>query len=464
MTKEPRNRIAEPFILVLCAIAVFAGLSYAPSGFSFRGFTAKPVNLFSDVSDGGRASGHSLIQPVVNDERTKMQRALLAQAAHSQEIIEFGPDSLGGLIRFFMSLEAQKKKQGGQTRIAYFGDSMIEGDLITQDLRKCFQDKFGGSGVGFLPITSIVAGFRTTVRHTFSTNWTDHNLLENDNHGHGPGISGHTFIPSFTASADSTSTGGSWVKYTAVNQPRLSTFPTVRMFYGAAGGSNYVSINQRSIKLDGTKTVNELKVSSGAMQSVNASFSCSEPIDVYGFSMDSDSGVIVDNFNFRGNSGLPLTKMPMNVLRGLDNYLGYDLVIVHYGVNVVNHKLKDYGWYEKGMVAVVNHLKTAFPGASVLVISTGDKGYRQNGKMTTDPAVPLVVEAEKNVAAKTNSAFWNLYEAMGGYESMAKWVDGDTAYANKDYTHFNFRGARRIGKLLYEKLNSEYDRYQTSAH
>jgi hypothetical protein len=463
VTKEPRNRIAEPFILVLLAIVVFAALSYAPSGFSVKGFNAKPVNLFSEVSAGGRASNASFIQPVVSDERMKQQRKLLSQAVHSQEIIQFGPDSLGGLIRFFMALEELKKK-GGQTRIAYFGDSMIEGDLITQDLRKCLQDKFGGSGVGFLPITSIVAGFRTTVRHTFSTNWTDHNLLENDSHGHGPGISGHTFIPTFSASADSNATGGSWVKYTAVNQPRLSTFPTVRMFYGAASGTNYVNINSRSIRLDGTQTVNQLKVANSAVQSINASFSCSEPIDIYGFSMDSDSGVIVDNFNFRGNSGLPLTKMPLNVLRGLDNYLGYDLVIVHYGVNVVNHKLKDYNWYEKGMVAVVNHLKTAFPGASVLVISTGDKGYRQNGKITTDPAVPLVVEAEKNVAAKTNSAFWNLYEAMGGYESMGKWVDGDTAYANKDYTHFNFRGARRVGKLLYDKLISEYDRYQTTAH
>ena len=55
------------------------------------------------------------------------------------------------------TLERQQKQK--KTRIGYFGDSMIEGDLITQDFRSTLQDTFGGIGVGFMPVTSIVAGF-----------------------------------------------------------------------------------------------------------------------------------------------------------------------------------------------------------------------------------------------------------------------------------------------------------------
>ncbi|MGM3198784.1 hypothetical protein ACS2VC_27400, partial [Bacillus cereus group sp. BC241] len=84
----------------------------------------------------------------------------------SAAIIDFRNDSTSALAHFFEALNATKKSTN-KTRIAYFGDSMIEGDLITQDLRSCMQDTFGGYGVGFVPITSIVAGFRSTVIHSF---------------------------------------------------------------------------------------------------------------------------------------------------------------------------------------------------------------------------------------------------------------------------------------------------------
>ncbi|MEZ4850537.1 MAG: hypothetical protein R3B93_18375 [Bacteroidia bacterium] len=55
------------------------------------------------------------------------------------------------------------KSRKGKTRIAYFGDSMIEGDLITQSLRNDLQELLGGQGVGFVPITSQTYGFRKTI-------------------------------------------------------------------------------------------------------------------------------------------------------------------------------------------------------------------------------------------------------------------------------------------------------------
>ena len=43
---------------------------------------------------------------------------------------------------------------GRPVRVAYFGDSFIEGDLITDHLRRLMQDKWGGCGVGFVDIAS----------------------------------------------------------------------------------------------------------------------------------------------------------------------------------------------------------------------------------------------------------------------------------------------------------------------
>jgi hypothetical protein len=70
------------------------------------------------------------------------------------------------------------------------------------------------------------------------------------------------------------------------------------------------------------------------------------------------------------------------------------------------------------------------------------------------------VEIQKNIAKENNIAFWNLYENMGGYNSMIKWVEADTALANKDYTHLNFRGASLVSKMMLKSLMKGYDNWQ----
>ena len=52
-------------------------------------------------------------------------------------------------------LEAKSKK--GKVRIAWYGDSFSDGDILVSDLRDTLQSLYGGNGVGFVPITSQVA-------------------------------------------------------------------------------------------------------------------------------------------------------------------------------------------------------------------------------------------------------------------------------------------------------------------
>jgi hypothetical protein len=337
---------------------------------------------------------------------------------------------------------------------------MIEGDLITQDFRDCLQDAFGGTGIGYLPITSIVAGFRTSVIHSFE-GWTTYNLLEKMPANHSLGISGYGFVPNTMNTVDTNNTSvGSWVKYTAVKRKHIDRFTETKLLYGKSDGDNYVVINGSHYKLTGTNAVNELVINSGKnCQSVNAKFQCKTPVDIFGFSMESDSGVFVDNFSFRGNSGMPITKVSQDVYSQTNRCLGYDLIILEYGLNAVSPKVTDFSWYVRGMNEVIKHMQASFPNTSILLISVGDKSYRNNGVYETDPSVPILVNSQMLMAQKNKLAFWSLYDAMGGNGSMVKWVEGDTIYANRDYTHFNFRGAHKVGKLLFSKLMSEYSDY-----
>lgn len=461
---DGKNRHAQPFIMVLTATIILIIASLFDTQTTIAGLETKPVEPLSDIlSVSTFKKTDSIAQQVVADSIGQQDSILLTSLkipADSAAICDFSMDTTCALAHFFEALNATKKEKN-TTRIAYFGDSMIEGDLISQDLRSCMQDTFGGFGVGFVPITSIVAGFRTSVIHTFS-GWETYHLLKNPPANHVLGISGYGFVPAIVNTEDTSTSAnsGSWVKYVTVNQKHLNRFYEAKLLYGKGEEGNYAIINGSRYELKGQNTVNELKISpSGGAQSINANFQCKSSIDVFGFSMESDSGVIVDNFSFRGNSGMPITKVTQSVYSATNRCLDYDLIILEYGLNAVSPKVTDYSWYEKGMNNVIKHLQASFPETSILLISVGDKSYRNNGIYETDPSVPLLVKAQRKMAKDNKIAFWSLYDAMGGNGSMVKWVEGDTAYANKDYTHFNFKGARKAGKMLFSELMEEYNNY-----
>jgi hypothetical protein len=445
--------------MVLAVTIVLFVLSQLNTEFRLFGYQAKKVDPLGDIVMKGKAKLFPLSATVVTDSiMAKDSTAVAVRTADPANIIDFPSDSTSALAHFFGALNEIKKKH--KVRIAYFGDSMIEGDLITQDLRNEMQDAFGGAGVGFVPVTSIVAGFRTSIMHQFG-GWTTHTLLDNMPVNHVLGISGYSFVPQVAVKTDTANTAAdSWVKYIAVKQKHLDRFYKTRILYGKSAEGNSVIVNNTSYKLDGKDPVNEVLIDNGkGVQSLSAKFLCTSSMDVFGLSMESDSGAFVDNFSFRGNSGFPLVKVPQNIYSGTNAYLGYDLVVLEYGLNAVSPGVTDFSWYERGMLSVIRHIRASFPDASILLISVGDKGYRKDGIYQTDPSVPLLVNVQRKMAENTGCAYWSLYAAMGGEGSMVKWVEGDTALANKDYTHFNFRGAHKVGRLLYTKLMSEYSDY-----
>jgi len=312
---------------------------------------------------------------------------------------------------------------------------------------------FGGRGVGFVPITSIVAGFRQTITHVFSSNWIKYDFHESGGAQHPLGPSGNVFVPS----------AGSWVKYSGPKA--YGPFNAIKLYYGPGKPDARVSITKdadvSSFDLNGTNTINEAVVNeNGTVNSVTMTFNCPTPINIYGTSFESGAGVYLDNYAFRGNSGLPLTSVPLNVYNGFDNYFNYDLIVLQYGLNVVGHNVKSYAWFKKGLQAMVDHIKMAYPHASILMVSLGDKGYRTDGVWNTEPDVLKVVQVQKEIAEENGLAFWNLYENMGGYNSMKHWVEGDTTFANQDYEHPNFKGAKKMSDMLFNKLMDGYNNYK----
>lgn len=358
------------------------------------------------------------------------------------------------LVPFFEKLYQIQSGKSEKVRIAYFGDSMNDGDLIVKDFRANFQDRFGGEGVGFVNITSESAASRGTIKQLFSSKWKSYSFVNNKNNITSFGISGNVFYPTDTLALN-------WVSFEASKTNRLTQLSNPILYYGQANNSNAqvtIITNGDTIykKLSPTKIVNQLALGRSAKK-IKLEFSKAQNIPFFGVDFTGNSGVYVDNFSNRGNSGLPIINIKDNVIAAFDNDFKYDLIVLQYGTNVLGYGSKNFNWYQNRMKKVVEHIRSVLPNVPILIISVADKSTKYDAQMKTDSAVIPLMKAQLNYAKESNTAFINLFELMGGEGSMVKWVEEEPAKANKDYTHFNFRGSKFASDLIYNKIMKGYD-------
>jgi len=296
------------------------------------------------------------------------------------------------------------------------------------------------------------------VAHQYSKNWKTQTYINVKKPLAPFGVDGQVFF------ANNANT--SWVKYRAQGIKHAYTLNNPTLFYGKSDNKDaYVTFkvgkDTTSVRKDlsPTNMLNTLKLS-GGVKAMEIKFHNADSIPVYGFNFDDGQGVHIDNYSLRGNSGLPLSVLSTGLMNSFDSKLGgYDLIILHYGANVLSVGAKSFDWYERNMTRVVEHIRRCFPNADILVISTADKATKIEEEMKTDPGVYILLKAQKNYARKTGSGFINLFSLMGGDGSMAKWVD-EYQWAGKDYTHFSAKGSQKIAGFIYKELIKGYDKYK----
>ena len=116
-----------------------------------------------------------------------------------------------------------------------------------------------------------------------------------------------------------------------------------------------------------------------------------------------------------------------------------------------------YGWYAKRMEEAVRHVQRCFPEADVLLLGVSDRSRQMEGEFETMPAVLALLHAQRQIARRVGIPFWNTFGAMGGENSMVRFVENN--WAGKDYTHMSFRGGREIATALFGALMLEKDFY-----
>jgi hypothetical protein len=479
MTASDRARW-RPALLVCGAVLLLIVWTSLPIEGQFGGLRLKRIDLLSDVRVRPAAAAPSVRLPepavaeFVGPLRPSPRPGASIVPADAPGEGEAGGQPVelfadGALDRFNEALTALAVS-GEPLRIAYFGDSIIEGDLITGDLRQRLQVAYGGSGTGFLPITSEVAQYRSTVKHTFSPNWRVVSLTARDS-SIPLGISGSTWLPNCPA-GDASSRCSAWVEYGVPpgHHQTLSEIRTVRVFYshapaGATVESVFDKTSPQTVDLTPGDEIQEAVMrSNDPAKSVRLTFSTPKGLRVYGAAWDGDGGVTVDNFGYRGQSGIALAWLSDAMLRRFDTLRHYNLIVLQYGVNVTAPDQTDFSWYRAGMDKSLAHLQFTFPSTAVLSIGVSDRSYKPGAEYETMPSVALVLEGQRNAARKAGIAFWDLQAAMGGYNSMVQWVTHEPALAALDYTHFSPAGSQRVAAGLFRALMAEYRKRGVHGH
>ncbi|EJX09034.1 periplasmic protein [gut metagenome] len=451
-----KNYLKYSLGLVLTVFVALLALHWLPP-IVIDGHTMRRVDLLSDIR-------YPTQQPVQTDLDSiplpPVVKSVFVDTCRTGMtcIEDYSDSTFRGMRPFYEALNRlSSDEEDRQVRIAVFGDSFIEADIFTADFREMLQKRFGGCGVGFVAITSITNGFRPTVRHTFG-GWDSHAAIDSIGFDKKlQGISGHYFIPRNGAFVELRGQK----KYASL----LDTCQQSTIFYISKDSlSLTASVNKGDAQSFSVFPSAHLQTSEvvGNIGSVRWTADESDSTYFYGVAMDGKQGIVLDNFSLRGSTGLSLRDIPQRMLNEFNRVRPYDLIVLEYGLNVATERGRNYDTYQKGLLTAIKHLKDCFPQAGVLLLSVGDRDYKDDeGEIHTMPGVKNLVRYQQHTAALSGIAFWNMFEAMGGEGSMATLVHAKPAMANLDYTHINFRGGRFLAGLLYETLiygKEQYDR------
>ncbi|MDR2764278.1 MAG: hypothetical protein LBB90_04535 [Tannerella sp.] len=474
-----KNQFGRLLVILLATWVVCIGMYWLPE--EWAGIAVRKIDLLSDIrihpadcaidslllEEANSTGRPDTIPPASPDD--SLSTAARRDSAYRRLVTEKGKaDSLPALIEdfstehtgfshFFTALN-RIALLNRPVRVAFLGDSFIEGDILVADFRAKMQAHFGGHGVGFVPVASGTEQYRPTV-YQRSKGWETHSLLTDKRRAYV--LSGLLF----EAQADNPSITFKTVDF----YPGLEQVSSVKFLYFRNEAAEMRLVCNRgqdtlTAVLPSTDGVMQYETE-GVFTDGRFQFRNAKGLQALGIALEDNTGVVVDNFSLRGNSGVTLSRLDEGSCRKLNEIRPYDLIVLQYGLNVATENLHNYDWYREQLAGVIRHVQQCFPTSDILLLGVSDRSHYRDGAFRTIPAVVSLLKAQRRAAEETQVTFWNTFRAMGGENSMVRYVKN--RWASKDYTHLSFRGGRELADALYRALMLEkgwYDEMEQTAN
>lgn len=458
-------------IIIFCTLAFLVGISFLPferwaggkiSNFNLVGdimqtseSNSDSVNLANDdftVDEGAEVMDSELQTAMLESHDGNKQRTMAADSnTNDLPVVAVQPSKEGTrmvLEDYTLSGQGLKKMReslarGGVTRIAVIGDSYIEGDIFTQDLRQLFQAEYGGSGVGYMNMHSDFPGFRRSVKQG-GKGWKEYAANKKADSRY-TGLSQHYFISSENATSSYKGTKA---------LPRLDEWSNSQfLFISPENAEIKVKVGDGDWQTHNIVGSPEVQCISVPNKTSSFEVSTATPgVIGLGTWLYGNKGVTLDCMSSRGFSGLTLTKVSPDLSRQMSKYIDYDLIILEFGINAMSPKQKDFSVYSNRMVGVINHVRKCYPNADIIMMGIGDRGEKRGGEVHSMTSTPYMVNAQRDAARKAHCLFYDTRESMGGDDAIVGWVK--QGLANKDYIHLTHKGGKKLAEPLFDAIKA----------
>ncbi|MBP5366106.1 MAG: hypothetical protein J6Y82_09335 [Bacteroidales bacterium] len=332
--------------------------------------------------------------------------------------------------------------------IMHYGDSQIEGDRITGYLRKKFQEKFGGSGPGLLPMWQPIGAHSVsqTISDSVASYFAGGMMGKRADHKRYGAMAQMSVLEA-----------GDSIRVT-VNARQSKDFQRIIVFAGHNADDLDISLLGSKQTLHNTNSIKHL------------SWFLKKPVnwldlkfmgqgEVYGINVDGNNGVSISNIPMRGSDGTFFTRIESNGIKEMLNYLNTKLIILEFGGNALPmmKDSADIARYCTGFIHQIDMFRRIMPDSKIIVIGTADMAVKRNGTLQTHPMLPYLVDCVRDSTVAHGAGYWDMYDVMGGYNSMKSWVSHSPAWAASDYVHFTPKGADRIAEVFWLSLMVYYD-------
>ncbi|MCQ2348599.1 MAG: GDSL-type esterase/lipase family protein [Paludibacteraceae bacterium] len=331
-------------------------------------------------------------------------------------------------------------------RVVHYGDSQIEEDRISMQVRRALQGHYGGGGVGLIPLHQTI-GTRTLWQAT-----TMNDVVQNTHGGpkrylvYGP--------KSFRRS---TSKYGPMGQVAVMDNALVAGSEDISLQVRAGVKQSYTEsyFNRVHIWKDGdiTASVNKATDQDGDVfilpdSTQGVTIQLHGKGDVYGISLEADHGIMIDNIPMRGCSGAIFTGIASAELQHYFAATKTRLIIMQYGGNIMPYTTtkRQVAQYVEKMRTQIQYLKYLAPNSSILFVGPSDMCERRDGQLQTYKMIPVMDRALKQMAIEEEIGYFSLYHCMGGKGSMVQWHN--QGLAGGDYVHFTPKGADKAGSLL----------------
>lgn len=356
------------------------------------------------------------------------------------DILSFAP--------FFDALKRLKSDPNAQVRVLHFGDSQLEGDRITMQLRDAYQRKYGGTGFGYVALKPLVApsalgfndggGFaRKTVFGRRDTSYKDMR------YGH---------LGSFTVleKMDSNTYGGRIdLEKRRWGYARARNFSTARMHLEGEYTTRVELLVEDTVFSSRMFPEGEwtLALELPKVDEFSIVLSSKGPSRIYGLSFESPTGFHADNVAMRGASGMMFSKMNDEQFAQSLRREEYQLIVLQFGGNAVPY-LKDAAHakrFARALGRQLGHVQRLYPNAAYMYIGPSDMARKEGLEMKSYPLIKVLKKHLREEVMRRGAGYWDLYDIMGGEGSMVQWVEAEEPLAVKDYIHFTPKGAKKVG-------------------